>query len=359
MFEFCEKKDLVFVDIEANDKPKRILQFGAVKLKKNNDIECRNWFSNPKCKISPHILKMVHKNLLNIENGISSIRIIEKIYRFLNNTVLVTYGPFDYTFLDSMSLKFLKKKLNVIHIDLQDEWKKMSMSKNVWALNKLGNFFNIDINENKLHDAFYDADILYKIFREWKSQNENKECLVKNIYKHVTQFEKKIKITQNLENKNAKTMNNTLECKGLCFLNINFKESKWFESPKKLLSDFDVLEVVGHEIKRNWNFHFDINSKDFDNDIYEDVLSSNLKKLVTSIKNKKIIINESQYQKLIRIANLCAKYIDVFPINNISFTTGYNNLFEKIDVNFEKFMSNQDLIKNWKVYEYLINQEKE
>lgn len=351
MFEFCNKKDLVFVDIEANDKPKRILQFGAFKLKTNGELETRNWFSNPKCPITPHIQKMVYKNLKNIEKGMSSIRIIEKIYKFLNNTTLITYGPFDYTFLNQMSQKLLKKKLNVDHVDLQNEWKKISMSKNVWALNKLAIFFSINVEEDKLHDAFYDAETLYKIFDAWN--HKNNDFIVKKIYKYIATSTKKIKITQNKENKEAMTINNSISNKGCCFLKIDFTESRFIDSNKKLLSNIDVLEVSSNQIKRNWSFSYDVNSKDFDYELYLIALTSALKKVIISIRDKKIIVNESEYQRVIRLANLCAKYINVYPINNISFTTGYNHLYNKIDLSFYKFNNNQHLIKNWLVYKYL------
>lgn len=351
MFEFYKNKDIVFVDIEANDKPKRILQFGAIKILKDGQSECRNWFSNPKCKITSHIEKMVEKNLKNIENGMTSIRIAEKIYNFLKNTILITYGPFDYDFLKNFCYKLLKKKLDVTHIDLQYEWKKLSMYKNLWSLNRLANFFSISIQENQLHDAFYDAKTLHDIYMAWLSKD--KDNLMDNIYCDVAKFEKRIKATQNNLNKNAFTLNNTSKNEGLCLLKINFEESRYTENSKQLLSGLDVLEIVGNQIKRNWNFQFDINGKDFDSEIYEITLTNILKKLIVCITDKKLLVDEHEYQKLIKLVNLCAQYVDVFPINNIGFTIGYSNLFHKIDVSAEKYMHNLELIKNWKVYEYL------
>lgn len=352
MFKFSKTKDVVFVDIEANDKPKRILQFGAVKLKTDGILEYANWFSNPKCKITKHVLKMVKKNLDKIENGISHVKIIKKIYKFLNNTVLISYGPFDYSFLDSMSQSILKKKLNVEFIDLQNEWKKISMSKNVWALNKLALFFSINVEDEKLHDAFYDASTLYKIFVAWN--NEDNKKIIKNLYKHIINTEKVVKLSQNTQNKKAKTINNLDLQKGFCFIKSDFKFSS-LKTNQKLVCEIDVLEVTNHEIKRNWSFYYDIADKHFDIERYESILESTLKKLVISLRNKKVIIHESEYQKYIRLLNLCSKHINVFPINRILFTTGYSNLYPKINYELEQYMDNLELIKNWKVYEYLTN----
>ena len=355
MFNKLNKKDVVFVDIEANDKPARILQFGAIKLKKDGVIEYRNWFSNPKCKISARILKMVEKNLENIENGMSSIRIIDKIEKFLKNSVLISYGPFDYSFLNSMSQKLLKRKLNVTHIDLQNEWKKVSMSKNVWSLEKLALFFNVKIDKEKLHDAFYDTETLYKIFEAWNSKD--KEAIMKNIYRNIALDEKCVKLSQNKENCEAVTINNIVHTPDVCLMNINITQCNYLDIPKKLISNFDILEISNNQIKRNWSFFYDVNSKDFDLDDYVCELSNALKQYIICIRHKKIIINESDYQKLIKLNNECSKYLDVFPLNKISFTTGFNYLFNKIDFSNERFMKNLHLIKNWKVYQYLMSQE--
>lgn len=353
MMELPKNKDLVFVDIEANDKPKRILQFGAVKSKINGDIESRNWFSNPKCKLSSHIHKIVYKNLKNIEDGMSSIRIIDKINKFLNNTILITYGPFDFSFLDEMSKKVLKKKLNVEHIDLQNEWKSFSMSKNVWALNKLAKFFSINVVEEKLHDAYYDAETLFKIWNAWNKKD--KLDVINDLYNFGLSIPIQNKLSQNKENSNAKTINNTKKNRGQCFIKVEFSESKSLEKNKRLLSNIDLLEISSNQIKRNWSFNYNVGANNFDILEYENDLVIALKKVINSIKDKKIIINESDYQRYIRLTNICAKYLDVYPINNILFTTGYQNLYNQINIKDYKFSPNMGLIKNWKVYEYLVD----
>lgn len=131
MFKFNQNKDLVFVDIEANDFPKKILQFAAIKQKSDGSIDKKNWFGNPKCKITPHIFRIVAKNISQIEKGMNQIRIVEKIKKYLNNTVLISYGQFDYVFLNDRVKQYFKTKLNVEFIDLQDEWKRIAMTKEV------------------------------------------------------------------------------------------------------------------------------------------------------------------------------------------------------------------------------------
>lgn len=355
MFYFPKNKDLVFIDIEANDKPKRILQFGALKLKTNGEIEVRNWFSNPKCKISKHIHSMLKKNIKNIENGMSASKIFDKIFHFIKDCIVITYGSFDYMFLKE-SFKKRNKKNDIFNfIDLQDEWRKFCCSKNVWGLSKLANFFNIPISQEKFHDAFYDAELLYKIFCAW---NESDDCHLsaKLSIKTITDS-KRIKISQNKENKNSITINNTTKNKGVCFLNILFQKSQFIESTKKLLYKLDILEIVGSNIKTNISFYFDLNEC-FEIENYEHWLNKTLKKFLEVIKDKKIVIKESDYQYLIKLCNLAAKFIDIFPINDVFFNLGYANFYNKIEYSVEKYMNNLDLIKNWKVYKYL-NEKKE
>ncbi|BAC44740.1 3'-5' exonuclease [Malacoplasma penetrans] len=355
MFDFPKDKEIVFVDIEANDKPKRILQFGAIKIKKNGDIDKKNWFCNPKCKITPHIYKIVSRNIKKIDKGMSHIRITEKIHKYLNNSVLISYGAFDYNFLNNMCKRIIKKKLNVTYIDLQEEWRKISMTKEVWALNKLANFLNVEVNEKELHDAYYDAFVLYQIFCEWQKRTE--ENIVKDIYKLNTKGLKRINTNQNKANKAALTINNIDSNKqGYCFIKPNFELSDYFETKKQILSGLDVLEVSNTEIKRNWSFKYDVKNKNFDYDNYQDELISCLKKYIISTRDKTIIISEADFHKLVRINNLCAEFINVFPLNSIMFTNGYMNLYSKINVDNEKFMDNLDLIKKWKVFLYIHNE---
>ncbi|MDE5767556.1 MAG: 3'-5' exonuclease [Malacoplasma sp.] len=353
MINIPENKDIVFADIEANDKPKRLLQFGAVKLKTNGEIDKKNWFCNPKCKISPHVYKMVSKNIKKIEKGMIYIRIIEKIYKYLNNTVLISYGNFDFNFLNEMSKKFLNKPLNVQYIDLQNEWKKISMTKEVWALNRLSNFFKINVNENELHDAQYDAWLLYLIFVEW--QKKNKEEIIREIYKTNTKGLRRINTNQNKANKSALTINNIQE-QGFCFLKIGFQPVNFYDTKKQILYRLDVLEANKTEIKRNWSFYYKIDEKFFNCDDYLKELISALKKYIISSRNKRIIISEKDFHKLVKINNLCAEYLNVFPLNTIMFTNGYKYLYSKINIDNEIYMNNIELIKKWKVFLYIHNE---
>ena len=206
MFNYPKNKDIVFVDIEANDKPKRLVQFGAIKLKVDGTVEEVNWFSNPKCKLSNHIKTILHHNIENINKGENNNKIMKRISKFVDGCVFISYSPFDFNFLNSLHNKLFNKKLNCYFIDIQNEWKKITLNKNVWALKKLANFFKIDNIDEQFHDALYDAKIMYNIFLKWKSAND--VDLLSSVYKNKINNISLIRTKQNKNVNNSITLNN-------------------------------------------------------------------------------------------------------------------------------------------------------
>lgn len=354
MFDIPANKDLVFLDTEVNDKPQKLLQFGAIKLKTNGEVEEINIFSNPKCKISNHVFSIVRSNIKNIRAGKSNREVTKQIYDFLQNSVFISYSPFDWIFIKKLVKQHLNKNLNNIEfIDLQAEWKKISLSKNVLGLEKLAKVFSIEHDKEKLHDAFYDASLMYEIFKAWK-RSDNIE-IIDSIYKNRIKDEKDIKLKQNKLNPDATTINNSIKNNGYVFLDIQFKSKMVNDRKESFLSSLSVLEIQSNSIKRNWSFYENIDDRYFDIDLYELKLESILKDFIISIRNKKIIIEDNNYHMLIKLANLCAKQVGVFPINKIIFCNGFNNFFKEIDIEIYKYDENIDLIKKWKVFEYLLD----
>lgn len=353
MFSIPDNKDLIFIDIEVNDKPNKLLQFGGIKLKADGSVIEKNWFSNPRCKISNHVFGIVKANIENIRNGKSNKEVAKLIYDFLKNSVFISYSNFDYKFLKELIKKHLNKNLTVDFIDMQDEWKKVSQSKNALALDKLANIFLVELDKKKQHDAFYDAQILFEIFKRWKN-SANIE-IVDSIYKARIKEEKVIKKSQNKSNVNASVVDNTIFPNGYTFLDWKFQQKMIKEKKHSLLTSLNVLEIQGNEIKRNWSFSENVECTDFDLNLYEKKLINILKDLIISTRNKKIVIEENNYHSLIKLANLCAKKIYVFPINKIIYCNGFSGFYSQIDLGFYKYSKNVELIKKWKVFQYLKN----
>lgn len=353
MFSYPRDKDIVFVDIEANQKPKRLIQFGAIKLKLDKTTEEFNIFSNPKCKLSDHIKEMLKNNLENIKNAQDNIKSLRKIYKILNNTVFMSFGNFDYQFLESLSEKLLNKKLNVTFIDMQEEFKKVSMQKNPTSLKNLANFFGVSFDDNQQHDGLYDARILYEIFVKWNSTSN--EELEEMLFNHRANFETQVKLSQN-RTKESLTINNLNKFTGYTIVNIEFQEPCkmiYEQYHTKFLSKLNVIEVQNNIIKRNWTFQYDVTNKRLDIDDYEEELVRYLKQFIISTRDKKIIIKDSNYHSLIRLCNLCSRYINVFPLNKIIYSTGFSELYHKINYDHYKYQQNLNLIKDWLVFQHL------
>lgn len=352
MFDYPKNKDIVFVDIEANDKPKRLLQFGAVKLKTNGEIEEVNWFSNPKCNISKYVKEIVKNNYENILNGENSIKILKRIKRFVSDCVFVSYSPFDYIFLNKLCRKIFKKDLNCTFIDLQEEWKKFTCIRNAWSLKKLGNFFGINMNEEQWHDALYDAKILFSIFTKWRESE--KDDVILSVYRDRFENQSQIKPDHNFKKSNSLVLNNLDYTNGYTFLNMSFRTLNSDDNLKKewILADLNVIQVQNNVIKKNFSFNYEINES-FDFDDYYIQLIKVLKKYLLAIKHKKIVILDNKFGDLIKISNLCSKYLKAFPLNNIIFSNGFDNFFEFIDMHNYRFQPNIYLIKQWLALKYI------
>lgn len=127
MFNIPINSDIVFLDIEADHKHDKLLQFGAIKIQSGKAFQV-NWYSNPGRSISHNVIKLIGRESLELINNAPSNKIVlEKIYRFINESFFVSFGDFDYNFLSSLFEKELGKKPNVNFLDIQDEWKKINM----------------------------------------------------------------------------------------------------------------------------------------------------------------------------------------------------------------------------------------
>lgn len=355
MFNYPKDKDLVFVDLEANDKPKRLLQFGAVKLKTDGSVNELCLFSNPKCELSNHVKSIVKNNIDQIMNGENNTKIMKKISKFISNCVFISYSSFDYFFLNKLNSKLFNEELNCEFIDLQNEWKNRSGSKNVWSLKKLANLFKININDDNFHDALYDSKILYEIFLKWKEMDDNKISFL--ICKNRIENDSQIKIKNNKNQNNCSTLNNLDFNNGYVFLDLTFKSVKIYNNDikEKILTDLSIIEIQNNMIKKNWFFNYEINQTYFSYQDYLKELIVKLKKYIMTIKYKKIVILEHNFHDLIRLCNLCSKHIRVFPLNKIIFCNGFELFFNEIDFFNYRFQPNSILIKRWLVLNYLLN----
>lgn len=345
-----EENSIIFLDIEADPEKEKLLQFGGIKIK-NNIKENINIFSNPSCPISSHVMKLIKNNINEINKGVSQREIAKKVKDIISNSTIISYGDFDYRFLKKFLHKELEYEMEEKFIDLQEKWKNITKSKNFWSLNKICDFFQIEIIENKLHDAFYDASLLHQCYEKW-NQFDNTKKLKEKIVKYNLDYGSKVSKKINRLNENSCTINNIDKTNGLTvidlvFTKLNNKEKMW------ILTRLNIIEVQSNILKRNWSFFYDVD--EYDENTYNALLINVLKNFFIFTRKKKILIKEHIYGNLVRLINLCSKKVNMFPLNKIIFTEGFETYNECIDFELYKFEENLELIKNWLTYEYLKN----
>lgn len=336
-------KDLVFLDIEADHKNMKLIQFGAIVLRKKEIIKI-NWFSNPMCKISSRVLKIIGKeNLDKIKNAPTNEIILKKIFELLDNNNFISYGDFDYVFLNELFEKFFSKKPNVIFCNIQNEWRKYLLENNDYSLTKLADFFDIKYDIKNLHNAFYDALLLYKIFKKWSSCDEL--SLLKNIYNirknNAKQYFFTKKISDEIIDQGNKKSN------GYVLFKSNIKKiyNEKNDRRSKRIVNIKLISIENNKIIENWEYDL----ADFlkNEDYYKYQLVSIIRKFISSIKNKKILMFQNQindYKFLLKKVNAI---FNIYLNNSCIIINGIEKFIndeKKIDnINY-----NSELVDLWK-----------
>ena len=160
---FLTDRTLTFIDIEATDKSKerKMIQFSGFRVETDNSIKTIDIILNPEQELSNQII-----NLLKTDNEtLSQYKTLneekENILEFLHDSVVVTFGAFDYPFLqnqfESVGINFDQE-----HFDLQKFLKQYS--KNEVSLSNLHSLIVTSTNIKMQHDALYDAQMLMEVY---------------------------------------------------------------------------------------------------------------------------------------------------------------------------------------------------
>lgn len=182
-FPKIENKNLAFIDIEATDKSdeKRIIQLSGYRVDLDGSVKELNLRFNPQQKLSTQII-----NLLKLDDDILSANPtfeskLPEIKSFLDDTVIISFGSLDKTFLTE-EFKRINEELSNEWFDFQNELKKYSGTEV-----SLLNLYTLAINKPDpacQHDALYDASMLKELFYTFcnldESQVEN-YCKLANL----------------------------------------------------------------------------------------------------------------------------------------------------------------------------------
>jgi DNA polymerase III epsilon subunit-like protein len=151
-----------------------ILQIGAVKL--NDNLK---YVSNFKMYVKPKFLPKINRDiieLLNVSEEYIQINSLyfDKVFNEFKNFIgqddctFVTWSNNDLTVLrnnlDAWNIEFETSKYK--HIDLQEVVVDKNKLQNPPALERMAKFYDININNSKLHDAYTDASITKQLFQK-------------------------------------------------------------------------------------------------------------------------------------------------------------------------------------------------
>lgn len=162
--DFLNDVDLTFIDIEATDrcKDRRLIQFSGYRFNyKTNKTDSIDIKVNPNQELSNQIINLLKTDNESLAQYPELDAVKNDIYNFVKDSVIISFGPFDYPFLKE-NLASVGIELNEPQFDLQLFIKKYTKSE--VALSNLHSLLNKSTNCKLQHDALYDASMLKDLF---------------------------------------------------------------------------------------------------------------------------------------------------------------------------------------------------
>ncbi len=348
MFNIPINSDIIFLDIEADHKWSKLLQFGAIKIQNGKAFQV-NWYSNPERPISPSVIRLIGKDVLNlINNAPPNIEVLEKIYKFIDDSYFISFGNFDYDFLNKLFMKELNKIPNVKFIDIQDEWKKLTCDNQTISLTNLANFFQVKYDEEKLHNAFFDAEVMFKIYKEWTKFTD--EEIIKKIISERERESRIIDPTLKISMKNLSVHDNISKIDGYVLFDLNIKKVILEEGikKKKVILGIRAISFLKNEIVENWKENL---SKYIENKKYfehQHFLIVALRRFTWTIRDKKILLYKNQVNDYKYICELIHEFLGKRPMNSYIIINGIQNYHDYSKEEYvQTGMINEDLIETW------------
>lgn len=168
-------KYLTFIDIEATDdeSDRKMIQFSGIKTTLNGDIiEEIDIMINPEQELSDYIINLLKLDNEKLQNYPNFNEIHKQILVFLENSTIISFGDFDYKFLKK-AFRDIEYDFNWPYFDCQFEIKKESGISTNASLSNLFRIINGHIDKKYLHNALYDAYMLYVVYFEFKNMTND------------------------------------------------------------------------------------------------------------------------------------------------------------------------------------------
>lgn len=154
-----------------------IIEFGAVKVKKNQIIDTINFFIKPKNPIPENISSFTKITNADVANAISIKAALKKITEWVKDCVLVAHNgiEFDFKFLET---KLQQNKMPLLKNPMLDtlrlSWA-INPKFNSHSLGSIARKYNVEYNQDEAHRADFDAQVLKNVYMQMQHYlRENK-----------------------------------------------------------------------------------------------------------------------------------------------------------------------------------------
>lgn len=167
-------KAIIYLDIESSQcrgVPK-IIQIAGLKIENNKIIDKINLWSNPKEKVSEHILNMVNRSQEFLNGKKSNAYVYKEFLQFSNGIEqIVVFGDFDQRVLDFQSERYSLPSVKLINIQ-DDFFTKIIKSKTCKiSLSSIASIFNIEDYQKDVHNALLDSYMLFNVVQATKKSD--------------------------------------------------------------------------------------------------------------------------------------------------------------------------------------------
>lgn len=309
------ERDLVFIDIEATDEKngQEMIQFSAIRKNLNGEEKEFDQLFIPKKQLSNYIINLlkIDNNFLN-HNGKQLSDCKNEVVNFIKDSIIVTFGDWDFNFLSNQLGVDLQKDLNCEKFDLQKELKVISGKKQLPLLQMYNFLFKQNNYHNKYqHYAMFDTKMLKDVFLKVKELNNDElQQLVPYVHlmPRVTTACHKIFSKFDHNNKWSNKLDKTKKPFIIKKMEIGKFEKK--ESNKQTIHY--LKKLVGgfnppfDEFKINM-YHYNINTQGI-YDIYCDDVEFKIKKFLNLVSDRQIIFYSTSKD---RVQHLCESIYDV------------------------------------------------
>ena len=155
---------LVSFDLETTGlscKYDSIIEFGAVKLRNQQEVSRLQMFIKPPMPIPPFITKKTNISNEMVRNAKTFAEACDEILEWIGDDVLVAHNAtFDYHFMNEELRRIGRPPMKNVVIDTLDMSRAVLKDRKQYRLGNLSRYYHVEYDEESAHRADYDADAL-------------------------------------------------------------------------------------------------------------------------------------------------------------------------------------------------------